>query len=131
MEHLSTGLQAASLGGVGLLLISPDGAHLALAGVVFAGLCSIITTAMTRRGDREKEDRRYAHEKEEREFQAAQIREAFLLTNRKRDDSEARIVAKVEESTQASADALDTANHTNQKIARVTKALGDAVKAKK
>lgn len=98
--------------------------------MIIATLGSILTTAMNRRADRKRDAEQYKHDREEREFQAAQIAKAFQTANAQRDRAEKNIVAKVEESTAASATALDAANHTNDKIARVTAALADAVKAK-
>jgi len=80
-----------------------------------------------RRADRAAEATRYAHEKESRDFQAEQVRLAFAAAVVQRDASEVHIVSKVQESTDASAAALDTANHVNEKLTRVTQALGDAV----
>lgn len=138
MEHVPSFLQATSLGGVGVLLAHPDGAHLALYGIIFTGLCSIVTTSMNRRADRAKDEARYAHEKEEREFQALQVREAFTAATEQRERNASKIVAKVEESTSvalASADAsmtaIDVSNHVNEKLTRITQALGVAVKTKK
>lgn len=77
MEHWPSTFQVASLGGVGVLVAQPDGAHLALFGVIITTLGSIITTAINRRADRKRDAEQYAREKEAREFQAAQIREAL------------------------------------------------------
>lgn len=123
-------MQAASLGSVAVILAQPDGAHLALYGTIVAGFCSIITTAINRRADRAAEANRYAREKESRDFQAEQVRLAFAAAVIQRDASEAHIVSKVQESTDASATAIDIGNHINDKLLRVTKALGDAVQAK-
>jgi hypothetical protein len=127
LEHLPSALQAASLGSVAVILAQPDGAHLALYGTIIATLGSIITTAVNRRADRTAEANRYAHEKEARDFQAEQVRLAFAAAVIQRDASEAHIVSKVQESTDASAVALNVANHANEKLTRVTLALGDAV----
>ncbi len=79
MEHLPSTLQLASLGGVAVLAAHPDdGAHLTFYGIVFAGLCSIITTVFNRRQDRKRDAEQYRREKETREFQAAQIKAAFF-----------------------------------------------------
>lgn len=131
MEHLPSAFQAASLGSIAAILATPDAAHLAFYGGIVAGFCSIVTTAMNRRADRKAEEMRYAHEKEARDFQAEQVRLAFAAAVVQRDASEAHIVSKVQESTDASATAIDVGNHINDKLTRVTQALGDAVRANK
>lgn len=119
-------MQAASLGSVAVILAQPDGAHLALYGTILATLGSIITTAINRRADKAAEATRYAHEKETRDFQAEQVRLAFEAANRQRSQAEAHIVSKVEESTAASAIALDASNHLTEKLANATRALADS-----
>jgi hypothetical protein len=142
LDRIPPALQAVSLGGVGVILAQPDGAHLALYGVVFASLCSILTTAINLREDRKRADLQYtrdteraskqfAEDKVAREFQADQVRLAFEAANAARTLAEAHIVAKVQESTDASTTAIDIGNHINDKLTRVTQAPGDAVKAGK
>ncbi len=82
MEHLPSGLQLASFGGVAALAALPaDGAHLTFYGVLFAGICSIVTTVINRRADRKRDLERYAHDKEVRAFQAEQVKAAFAVAN--------------------------------------------------
>lgn len=123
---ISSILKLAGLTWTAGLLIIPDQQPLALWGLFFTGIVTLITNWYNRSADRKDAEQRHRWEMEDRETKAREVKADLelakqivtLRTDAIRDDIAKNTELTIMAASKADA-AYDVANHVNEKIARL------------